>query len=346
MVWSLKLPQPVDVDNLLRRASRRVWLRGLEPGAPPLKVLSRKVLDRMIRQAISEVVERLRSEGAQSLAQAEVRLATDSRRELDALLQKIQDLGVPGPEEDIFVDDGVGEKQPGQAPFEGASLELGRGLDLGTSRICASARSRQSGHILYSVQPNAFLEVHGDRITPSLLNQFGIDCVVRVQKTYLLGKPAVDLAMIFEKSVRHPLKDNSDSGMEPDGALLVQDLLERILGHSQNPGEICVYSIPADPADGGRNFIYHRGVLEHALGALGYAPQPMIDSHVIIQDEFRLKEFTGIGMTCGAGMINLCVACKGVPALTLSTSRGGDWVDQNVARALGVSAMHVQAVKE
>ena len=53
----------------------------------------------------------------------------------------------------------------------------------------------------------------------------------------------------------------------------------------------------------------------------------MVESHVVIQHEFRDQEYTGISITCGGGTFNVCVACKGVPALTFSTSRGGDWVD-------------------
>jgi hypothetical protein len=342
MLWSVKSPPPLDVDTMLRRASRRVWLgRSRGEGYRPLNVLSRKTLDHLIRQTIAEVVDRLRVEGAQSLAETEARLATESRRELDALLQKVQELG-SAPEPDVYVDDPDEERR--RTPFDGAVLEPGRGLDLGTTYITAAARSRQSGGTVYNVERNAFLEVRADGSTQALLRKFGIDCVVRGPKAFLVGDPAHDLATVFDKPVRRPLKD--DGGTDPDGALLAPDLLARVIGRPRKPDEICVYSVPGDPAEGGMNFIYHRGVLENALRALGYSPRPMIESYAIVQAEFQASEYTGIGITCGGGTVNVCVACKGLPALAFSTSRGGDWIDDSVARAIGVPAARVRSVKE
>jgi len=346
MVWSMKSPPPPDVDTMLRRASRRVWLeRSHGDGHRPMNVLSRKTLDRLIRQTISDVVERLRAEGARSIAETEARLATESRRELDSLLKRVQELG-PGPEGDVYIDDEEPERDVRHVPFDGASLEPGRGLDLGTVRITAAARSLQTGGPVYGVERNAFLEVRADGTTQGLLRKFGIDCVVRGPKAYLIGDAAFDLAAVFDKPVRRPLKDLAGSWADPDGALIARELLARALGRPRQPEEICVYSVPADSADGAQNFIYHRGVLENALRALGYSPRPMIESHAIVQAEFQASEYTGIGITCGGGTMNICVACKGLPALTFSTSRGGDWVDESVARSLGVPAAQVRSVKE
>jgi hypothetical protein len=45
-------------------------------------------------------------------------------------------------------------------------------------------------------------------------------------------------------------------------------------------------------------------------------------------------------------MFNVCVAYKSVPALTFATSRGGDWIDNNVAHAIGLSPALVCGIKE
>jgi hypothetical protein len=332
---------------MLRRASRRIWLeRSQGQGYQRLNVLSRKTLDRLIRQTIAEVAEGMRAEGAQSLAQTEARLATESRRELDALLRKVQELNVAAPEEDVYVEDPDAEQERRRTPFNSLFVEPGRGLDLGTGHLTATARSRKTGELLINVERNALLEVRADGVTQALLRKFGIECVVRGPKAYLIGDPAYDLATVFDKPIRRPLKENASSGADPEGALLAKDLLERVLGRPRKPGEICVYSVPADPVESAVNFIYTRGVVENALRDLGYNPRPMIDSHVIIQSEFQNAEYTGIGVTCGAGMINVCVACKGLPALTFSTSRGGDWIDENVARSIGIAPAQVRSVKE
>jgi len=339
MTWNVRPPR-IDVDDILRRASSRV---SVGRGGRQVSVLSRRNLDRLIHQAILETVQRLRDEGARSLAEAEARLATESRRELDTLLTKVQGLGGPTPLGDVYFDPGEEEGEGGSG-FDGVELESGRGLDLGSVHIRASARRKDNGQVLHSVERNAFLEVRGDGFTQSLLRKFGIECVVRGPKAYVLGDRAFELATLFEKPVRRPLKQGA--GSEPEGALLAKELLHRVLGRARHPDEICAYSVPGEPVDGGQAFLYHQGVLENALRSLGYVPRPMVESHLIIQSEFRDQEFTGIGITCGGGVFNVCVACKGIPGLTFSTSRGGDWVDENVARALGMPIAEVSASKE
>jgi hypothetical protein len=347
MAWNLKPPQPVDVDLMLRKASRRVCLgQFLKQGDRHMNVLSRRQLDLLINQAIADTVQRLREEGALTLARTEARLATESRRELDSLLQRVEELTAAAPEAEVFLADGEEERERRLTRFENENLEAGRGLDLGSVHICAGARSRATGQMLVNVERNAFLEVRADGFTQSLLRKFGIGCVVRGQRAYIVGARAFELATIFDKVVRQPLKEGAGYGSEPEGALLAQHLLEQVLGRPRMRDEICVYSIPGEPVDTGRNFIYHQGVLENALRALGYTPRPMIESHVIIQSEFREQEYTGIGITCGGGTFNVCVACKGVPALTFSTSRGGEWVDRSVAKAIGMPEAQVCSIKE
>ena len=347
MPWNLKPPQPVDVDLMLRRASRRVCLgEFMKEGNRHMNVLSRRQLDLLINQAISETVQRLREEGALTLARTEARLASESRRELDTLLQRVEELTAAAPEPEVFLADGEEEPERRLTRFEDEDLEAGRGLDLGSVHLSAAVRSRSAGRMLVNVERNAFLEVRADGFTQSLLRKFGTSCVVQGQRAYIIGDRAFELATIFDKVVRRPLKEGVGTGSEPEGAVLAKHLLEQVLGRPRIPEEICVYSIPGEPVDGGRNFIYHQGVLENALRALGYTPRPMVESHVIIQSEFREQEYTGIGITCGGGTFNVCVACKGVPALTFSTSRGGDWVDRSVARAIGMPEAQVCAIKE
>jgi hypothetical protein len=72
----------------------------------------------------------------------------------------------------------------------------------------------------------------------------------------------------------------------------------------------------------------------------------MLEGHSIVFSELKEQDFTGIGISCGGGMFNICVAYKSVPALTFATSRGGDWIDNNVAHAIGMSPALVCGIKE
>jgi hypothetical protein len=134
--------------------------------------------------------------------------------------------------------------------------------------------------------------------------------------------------------------------VEPEALLVVSLIIAEMLGHPKQEGEVCAFSVPADPIDVERNVIYHRGVLETVLRKLGYTPRPMLEGHSIVFSELKEQDFTGIGISCGGGMFNICVAYKSVPALTFATSRGGDWIDNNVAHAIGMSPALVCGIKE
>jgi len=216
---------------------------------------------------------------------------------------------------------------------------------VGTVNICAAARKKGSGETAYNIQRNAFLDVRDDAFARKFL-KYGIDYIVRGERGYVIGDPAFEFANIFEKSIRRPMKEGRIASDEPDASLVVNHLVEEILGPPQEAGEICVFSVPGEPIDDDRNFIYHRGALEGALLNLGYTPRPMLESHLMVFAELREQEYTGIGLSCGGGMVNVCVAYKGVPALSFSTSRGGDWIDDSVATALGLPAPLVCAIKE
>jgi hypothetical protein len=188
--------------------------------------------------------------------------------------------------------------------------------------------------------------MRADAFTKKMLMKLGIDYIVQGDKGYVIGDPAFELANVFDKTTRRPMKDGMISPVEPEALLVVSLIIAEMLGHPKQQGEVCAFSVPADPIDVERNVIYHRGVLETVLRKLGYTPRPMLEGHSIVFSELKEQDFTGIGISCGGGMFNICVAYKSVPALTFATSRGGDWIDNNVAHAIGMSPAIVCGIKE
>src|SRR5207244_1436300 len=112
------------------------------------------------------------------------------------------------------------------------------------------------------------------------------------------------------------------------------------------PGELVYFSVPAEPIDFSMNVTYHKGLFTDLLRKLGYEPKPLVEGHAVVFAELADDDFTGIGISGGGGMFNVCVAYKTIPALTFATSRGGDWIDNNVAHAIGLSPALVCGIKE
>lgn len=231
------------------------------------------------------------------------------------------------------------------ADFGQEEIVPGKGLDIGTTNIVAVAR-RTSGELLFNSQRNAFLDVRSDNFTTKMLAKLGIEHIVMNGKGYVIGDPAFELANIFEKDTRHPMREGLISSQEPEALAMVALLIERVLGKPRHEGEPCTISIPADPVDTDHNAIYHRGAIQHIVAKMGYAPRTIIEGEAVVFSEFQEDDFTGIGISCGGGMFNICVSYKSVPALSFSTTRGGDWIDVNVSKAVGIPPSQVCAIKE
>jgi hypothetical protein len=58
------------------------------------------------------------------------------------------------------------------------------------------------------------------------------------------------------------------------------------------------------------------------------------------------SNFTGIGISCGGGMCNVCLAYLSVPVISFSVPKGGDYIDSSSASAIRDLATSVRVQKE
>jgi len=227
----------------------------------------------------------------------------------------------------------------------GCRFESGRGLDVGTANL-ASAIQDVDGNVTIKIQRNAFIDIETDDYTRSMLTRLNVQYVVINGRMVVVGDPAFELANIFNRETRRPMKDGVISPNEQDAMPIEKMLLENLLGTPNFPGERVYYSVPAQPIDADFNVIYHQGVFGGLLKKLGFDPKPLVEGHAVVFAELAEDDFTGIGISCGGGMFNICVSYKSIPALSFSTTRGGDWIDRNVATVLGIKASRATAIKE
>jgi hypothetical protein len=79
---------------------------------------------------------------------------------------------------------------------------------------------------------------------------------------------------------------------------------------------------------------------------MGYDAEPINEGMSVIYSELANESFTGLGVSFGAGMTNVCLAYYAVPVMKFSVARGGDWVDQQAAQATGTPVDKVTSIKE
>jgi len=239
---------------------------------------------------------------------------------------------------------------PGAAPKGGTKpttdLQAGKGLDVGTANLLSAVR-RKDGKVIVKRERNMFLEVPANvQRNRAMLTRLNVPYVSHRDRLYVLGDSSFDLANMFGSEVRRPMMDGFLSPREQDAIPMLRFIVERLVGARTIENEPVYFSVPAPSIDRENDTIYHQGVIESLLRKLGYEPHPINEGHAVVYAELAERDFTGIGVSCGGGMFNVCVAYKTIPAVTFSVSRGGDWIDEHVAKVMGMSRTRACDLKE
>ena len=240
----------------------------------------------------------------------------------------------------VQIHDAVAASQPKPA------LALGRGLDVGTANLLSAVQD-ENGQVTVKRERNAFLEIPTEVSTSlELLTQLNVPYVRHQDRFYVLGDVSFQLANMFGREVRRPMQDGFLSPVEQDAIPIMKFLLERLLGQPAVEKEPVYFCIPAPSIDQENDTVYLEGIVGSLLSKIGYQPKSMNEGHAVVYSELADSGFTGIGISCGGGMFNVCVAYKTIPAVTFSVARGGDWIDRHVAKVMGIQRTRATALKE
>jgi hypothetical protein len=166
-------------------------------------------------------------------------------------------------------------------------------------------------------------------------------------KLLVIGDAAISTANLFNKEARRPMADGLMSAGELDAQGVIAVMMKHLLGDPRCDSELCCYSIPAPALDIPKSdIIYHKAILGKILKELGYKPQAVNESLAIIYSECADDNFSGLAISFGAGMTNICLAYNAMSALEFSLARGGDSVDAGAAKAVGTTAAKICMIKE
>jgi len=223
-------------------------------------------------------------------------------------------------------------------------IQKGKGVDIGTMFVkCAQ---KESEEIVFRTQRNAFFEVEHTDFTKKILDNSKVKYIIKEDKLYVVGDEALEFANMFNKETRRPLSRGVISPIEKEALPMVELLIKSVVGEPTYNREIVYFSVPGEPVDADFNIVYHIKMIEGFLKTLGYTPKPINEGHAIILSELAEEDFTGIGLSFGGGMVNVCLSFMSVPIFMFSVTKAGDWVDQQVAMAVDETASRVSAIKE
>lgn len=225
------------------------------------------------------------------------------------------------------------------------SAPPGRAIDVGTTKLI-SACWTAANEMRFRRERNAFLDLKKCDYTRKMLEHLDVKYSEPNGRIYVAGDAAFEIANVLERNTRRPMSRGVVSATEHDAIAVLKSLIERLVPPARVEDELCVYSVPADPIDADIDGVYHSGVIEQIVKGMGFRPYPIHEGLAVVFSEMENEGYTGIGVSCGGGMFNVCVAYRGVEAVSFSTARGGDWIDEHAAKALGLPAPEVCAAKE
>lgn len=227
-----------------------------------------------------------------------------------------------------------------------SSKALGRGVDVGTATLL-SASQDESGRARVKSERNSFLELPAQStVKKGMLTKLGVPYVKWEDRMFVLGDASFELANLLGHDVRRPMCDGFLAPGEKEAIPMMRFMLERLLGKPSIPGEPAWFCIPAPSIDRDNDTVYHEGIVGGIIEKLGFTPHSINEAHAIAYSELAEEDFTGITVSCGGGMFNVCVTYRTIPTVMFSISRGGDWIDQHVAKVMGMTTARATAIKE
>ncbi|MBF0595477.1 MAG: hypothetical protein HQL22_11005 [Candidatus Omnitrophica bacterium] len=220
-----------------------------------------------------------------------------------------------------------------------------KSLDIGTMHVISASVSADC-RIRFKKIRNAFLKIHVEQSMSQFLKQEELQYAEIGEDLYALGDSAFKMAGITGKDVSRPMQDGVLNPKEPRAEIILKLLIEALVGKAQGEGAICYYSIPAEPFQREKRVIYHSGIIHTILEDLGYKAVAVNEGLAVIYSGLADRHFTGIGISCGCGLINVCLSRKAQVLDAFAIDRAGDWIDDNASKAIGEPAHKVMLVKE
>ena len=218
------------------------------------------------------------------------------------------------------------------------------GLDIGTTHIVLA---QNKPNYIETIQDlNAFFTVPSARFAEQILNQKEVMYYRHENQYYIIGYSAEGFANMFHGNTRRPVKEGLLSPDEVEGLSVIKAIVNGLIEKPKKFGEMLCFIIPGEPLDGTGSVIYHESVIKSFLGNLGYSPLSINEGMAVVVSELSEDDFTGIGISMGGGMCNVCLSYLSFPVITYSIQKGGDYIDTMVGAAVGEPATKVKTIKE
>jgi len=218
------------------------------------------------------------------------------------------------------------------------------GLDIGTSNIVVYKKGKSE--VSTQIESNVFFTVPSRPQTIEILRANDIQFLALNGSLFILGQHAEEFANMMGGCTQRPM----DSGLvnlgEDEGINVMHGILNRLIPPSEKENEPLRFSVPGNSIDSQGTTMFNESIFKTYLTNLGYSPQPINEGMAVLVSELSNDYVTGLGISIGGGMCNICCAYLSIPVVTYSIPKGGDFIDKMGAGSVDQSPAKIRSIKE
>ena len=227
------------------------------------------------------------------------------------------------------------------------------GADVGTGTLLF-AKLNSEGKVEVNQIRDMFIYVQPDQISASEMANSKLDYITQldgdgdVEFHAVVGEDALRLSNVFNSKINRPMSQGMLSPDEIHAAPIITAMFKNIINEPVNGGHL-IFSVPSQPidADDTTPVHFHQEMFKNIFKEIGFTTAiPLNEAHAIIFSQCANENFTGIGISFGAGQVNVCLSWKGTLLFAFSTGRSGDWIDSYAAKSSGTIPNRITTIKE
>jgi hypothetical protein len=217
------------------------------------------------------------------------------------------------------------------------------GLDVGTSRICLAQRVGEEYQ--YETQLNAFVTIPFSKMTENVFKKEKVPHTVTGPEIVVHGNESDRFADLLNVETRRTMDKGVLNPAEADSLGMLRKIVESLLDPVKDRRKLC-FTVPAAPLGAEDNLTYHEATLRQILTEMGYEVKSINEGLAVVYSELESSNYSGIGISCGGGLCNVCVSYLSVPVLSFSIPKAGDYIDASTATITGERANRIRIAKE
>lgn len=218
------------------------------------------------------------------------------------------------------------------------------GLDVGTSRVVLAAKSGEE--FVFQTQLNAFVQIPYSKITEGVLKKERVPYTVQHGELVIHGNESERFADLLGQETRRPMRGGVLNPGEPEGEGQLGLIFRALLGEDDGKGRKVYFSVPAAPVGSEEGITYHEATVKTLLSGMGYQVEAINEGLAVVYGEMEASNYTGIGVSCGGGLCNVCLSYLSVPVMSFSIPKAGDFIDNSAASTMGELATRIRIAKE